>query len=70
MKIVLCGWNPGFDKVGLTKLLRATPGFTLTSAKAATDTVLGNQSVTIEVSDSQGERIIGKLNSLGVKWTN
>jgi hypothetical protein len=49
MKIVLSGWNPGFDKVGLTKLLRARPEYSLSRAKACTDAILGGQSVTIEV---------------------
>ena len=69
MKIVLCGWNQGFNKVGLTKLLRAEPGFTLKCAKAVTDAVLEGQSVAIDVPDTEAERMIAQLNSIGVKWT-
>jgi hypothetical protein len=69
MKIVLRGWNQGFNKVGLTKLLRAELGFPLERAKATTDAVLEGQSVTIEVPDFESERMISLLNSVGVKWT-
>jgi len=69
MKIVLCGWNQGFNKVGLTKLIRAESGLTLKSAKGITDAVLEGQSIAIEVPDPDLERMISLLNSVGVKWT-
>jgi hypothetical protein len=69
MKIVLSGWNPGFNKVGLTKLLHTRPEFSHANAKAVTDAVLDGQSVTIEVSDGEAERFIDQINSFNVKWS-
>ncbi len=69
MRIALSGWNPGFNKVGLTKLLNARPGYPLSRAKAVTDAVLEGRSVTIEVADREAEQFIAQINSLGVKWS-
>jgi ribosomal protein L7/L12 len=69
MKIVLCGWNHGFNKIALTKLFRAECSLTLERAKAITDAVLEGQSASIEVSDSEAERMISDLTLIGVKWT-
>jgi hypothetical protein len=66
-KIVLCGWNIGFDKVAHTKLLCAELGYSLLQSKSITDAVVDRQSVTIEVADDQIERLAFELNELGMK---
>lgn len=66
-KIILFGWNIGFDKVAHTKLLRAELGFSLLQAKSITDAVVDRQSVTIEVPDDQIKRLAFELNELGAK---
>jgi ribosomal protein L7/L12 len=68
MRIVLSGWNPGFNKVGLTKLLRAQLGHSLRRAKTVTDAVLEGQLVTVEVADGEAKKFINQINSLGLKW--
>jgi hypothetical protein len=65
--IVLCGWKAGFRKVSLTVLLREKVGYSLAHAKAATDAVLDNQSITIEVRDEEMEAIAKEINDIGVK---
>ena len=55
-KLSLYGWNVGFHKVGLTKLLRNTMGYSLSEAKTITDTVLKNQTINIDVPDEQSKR--------------
>jgi ribosomal protein L7/L12 len=67
-RLVLCGWNVGFNKVGLTKLLRGTIGYSLSEAKAITDTVLKNQTVGINIPDEQLEAVVSELTDLGVKF--
>jgi ribosomal protein L7/L12 len=67
-KIILCGWNLGFNKVALTKLLRAEVGYSLPQAKSITDAVADRQSVTIEVADDQIDRLAFELNELGAKF--
>ena len=66
-KIILYGWNIGFDKVAHTKFLRAELGYYLLQAKSITDAVVDRQSVTIGVPDDQIERLAFELNELGAK---
>jgi hypothetical protein len=66
-KIILCGWNSGFNKVAHTKLLRTELGYSLLRAKSITDAVVEGQSVTIEVADDQIERVAFELNDLRAK---
>jgi hypothetical protein len=67
-KITLSGWNVGFDKIGLTKLLRTEFGYSLGHAKSVTDAVLEGQPVTLELGDDQIEGMTSKLNRLGVNY--
>ena len=66
-KIVLHGWNTGFNKVAHTKLLRTELSYSLAQAKSITDALMDGQSVTIEVADDQIERLAIELNELGAK---
>ena len=65
--VMISGWNTGFDKVGLTKLLRYSYGYSLTNAKAVTDAIMDGESVNIEISDDRMEELVSKLEHLGVK---
>ena len=47
-KIVLHGWNTGFNKVAHTKLLRTELSYSLAQAKSITDALMDGQSVTID----------------------
>jgi hypothetical protein len=67
-EFILSGWNVGFDKVGLTNLLRHDLGFPLAQAKGITDSVLENQLVTLEVPDSQLSWLSSKLNDIGARF--
>ena len=67
-KLILSGWNVGFNKIGLTKLLQMDLGYSLSRAKAITDTVLGGQSVTVDLKDIRVEQMATKLNELRVKF--
>jgi ribosomal protein L7/L12 len=67
-RIVLSGWNTGFNKVGLTKLLRNDLGFSLRHAKSVTDAVLEGHSVTIEVEDDRVGEMAVRLGELGAKF--
>jgi hypothetical protein len=67
--IILSGWNTGFNKVGLTKLLRYDYGYSLSNAKTVTDSVLDGKAVTIENSDDRVDEFVMKLDRLGVIYT-
>lgn len=67
-KIILCGWNVGFNKVGLNKLLREDFSYSLGHAKEVVDAILENQPIDIDVSDVQLAEIEVKLNALGVRF--
>lgn len=66
-KIVILGWNVGFEKVGFTNLFRSELGFSLKSAKATTDSVLEGHSVFIEVTDERYKTMACRLTELGAK---
>jgi hypothetical protein len=66
-KIILYGWNIGFNKVAHTKLLCAELGYSLLQAKSITDSVVDRKSVTIELADDRVQRLALELNELGVK---
>jgi hypothetical protein len=66
--LILSGWNLGFNKIGLTKLLQTDLGYSLSHAKAITDAVLGDQPVTIDLKDIQVDQMVIKLNKLRVKF--
>ena len=66
-RVVFSGWNVGFKKVGLTKLLRYDYGYSLSRAKAVTDSILDGKSVALEISENPFDEIVSKLTDLGVK---
>ena len=62
--VTIVGWSAGFQKVRLTDLLRQNLGYTLSEAKAATDSVLDNQRVKLQVQDSDYDGIVCALRDL------
>lgn len=67
-KILFYGWNTGFKKISFSTLLRKEAGYSLSRAKAATDSILRNQSLTIEIQDDDFDRIVAELSAIGVKF--
>jgi hypothetical protein len=67
MKISISGWNVGFQKVKFAELLRCDFGYSLASAKAATDTVLENRRLELPIQASQCNRILPLLSEVGVR---
>jgi hypothetical protein len=67
-KMTLSGWHVGFDKIGLTKLLRNELGYSLGHAKSVTDAVLEGQPVTLELGDNRIEKMTSMLDKLGVNY--
>lgn len=63
------GWEVGFNKVGLTKLLQEDFGYSLGQAKNVVDAILGNQPREIDVSDISLEEIDVKLTALRVRFS-
>lgn len=65
-EIIFTAWKPGFNKVGLSKLLRDEAGLPLTEAKSVVASILANRSATVRVaSEELAERILGKALALG-----
>ena len=67
MKVVITGWNVGFQKIRFTELLRTDFGFSLSAAKAATDAVLGRKSFELEVQAAQCGDLVPRLERIGVR---
>jgi len=67
-RITLSGWNVGFDKVGLTNLLRQDLGYSLARAKGITDAVLDKRSVTVQVPDYQVVQMDAKLKAIRARF--
>lgn len=67
-KIILTGWNPGMNKVGLAKLLRDGCGLSLSDAKTKVDDILDGQIVEIErYPEKNSEEMLKKIMDLGAK---
>ena len=66
-KVAVLGWNPGFQKIQFTELLRGDFGYSLSKAKAATDAVLDQKRVELEVQDTECMRLLPRLNQLGAR---
>jgi len=67
--VAVLGWNVGFQKVKFTELLRRDFGYSLSGAKAATDAVLDNQRLELQVQNSEHDRILSELDGLGARFT-
>jgi hypothetical protein len=66
--VTIFGWSVGFRKVKFTELLRRDLGYSLSSAKAATDAVLDNQRLELYVRDTDCDGILFKLSELGARF--
>ena len=70
MLIAVSGWDAGFQKVRFTELLRHELGYSLSRAKSATDAVLEDQSLELEVAEEKSARLLSLLQEIGVKETH
>jgi hypothetical protein len=61
--IYLRGWEPGFNKVQFTQLMKVEVGVSLSAAKDLTDRLLAGETVIIWVNDLQ--RTVDQARSLG-----
>lgn len=68
-ELVICGWKIGFDKILLTKTLRAEFGYSLTEGKSITDRVVANEEVRIPLEHRQIDEVdlLRRLHEIGVK---
>ncbi len=66
--LVLSGWDTGFEKVKLNKLLRDRFGYSLGQAKKAVDAILENESVELGISDVDLAEIESNLCALRVRF--
>ncbi len=65
-QILLTGWKPGLNKVGLSKLLRDEAGMSLSGAKNAVDSILDDKPVTVQIdSKALAESILDQAIKLG-----
>ena len=63
--IVVTGWKPGFDKVGMNRLLREQFGYSLGEAKHAVDEMLENREVRLTLAAETLEKLTRELEKLG-----
>ena len=66
-KIVVFGWNAGFEKTGFTKLFHSELGYSLKDAKLTTDAVLDGEPIFIEVTEDRYKHLACQLTELGAK---
>jgi hypothetical protein len=68
-QLVISGWNSGFDKILLTKTLRAEFGYSLSEGKSITDRVLANEEVRIpfDHEHSREKDLVMRLREIGVR---
>jgi len=65
--VTISGWKVGFQKVGFTELLKRELGYSLSAAKAATDYVLDNHRLELDVPEAEYESLVPRLLALGAK---
>ncbi len=63
--LTVSGWKTGFRKVAFTELLKNDLGYSLSAAKAATDSVLENQSLEINIPAAKYEDMLTRLLEIG-----
>ena len=66
--VAIFGWNSGFQKIKFTEFLRHDFGYSLSGAKAATDAVLDNQRIELQVEDAECDGVMSKLSDLGAVY--
>jgi hypothetical protein len=65
-QVRITGWNPGFNKVGATKAIRAMAVVDLAHAKSITDAVMAGNDVTIRLPDEESAaQLASELSQLG-----
>lgn len=65
--VIITGWNPGLDKIALTKTIRSHTGFGLAEGKNCTDQVLENKPVVFDnLSQEAAESFLAELKQIGV----
>jgi hypothetical protein len=64
-KLIIEGWNVGFNKVAFTKMLQHEFGFSLTAAKDMTDQVLERTPIAINVVSAEIKRISSLAEQMG-----
>jgi hypothetical protein len=65
--VTISGWEIGFQKVGFTELLKREFGYSLSAAKAATDSVLENHRLDLNVPEEEYDSLVPRLLDLGAK---
>ena len=64
--IEIRGWQEGFLKVSNTELLQKHAGLSLAQAKAATDSILEGNVVSVLVQDeTEAKELVAKLSAIG-----
>ena len=66
-KLLIEGWNIGFNKVEFTKLLQRELNLSLSSAKAVTDQILEGKQLKVDVPRKEMDRIVAAAEALGAK---
>jgi len=68
-ELVIRGWNVGFDKILLTKTLRAEFGYSLTEGKSITDRVLSKEEIRIPLGHRpiNEKDLLRRLQEIGVR---
>ena len=66
--VTILGWRAGFRKVKFTELLRRHCGYSLSSAKAATNALLDNQRLELYVQNADCDGMLYKLSELGARF--
>jgi ribosomal protein L7/L12 len=66
-KIIVTGWNEGFNKIQFNQFIRSRCGFGLAEAKAIVDEILHNKPVElefVELSESDKQKLL----ELGINY--
>ena len=65
-KIIISGWRPGLDKIGLTKIIRKYTGIGLAEGKTYTDKILDGEIVVFDLIETNITDFLKELSDVGV----
>ena len=64
-RVIISGWQEGFHKISMTKLIRTYTGYGLAEGKGYVDDLLEGKTIVLkELADEQAERFVAQAREL------
>ncbi len=64
-RVIVSGWNSGFNKIEANKIFRTHLGYDLREAKDAVDAILNGKTLEFELAEGPAARLHAELGGVG-----